>query len=118
MRAAQQALGRQCAVRNVNDNVFTDNRRAVCHINSPDFGNVLYVTVGASMVGGIELTSCKKGEEVKRGDEHGYFAFGGSSAIILFEPGAIKFDDDLVRRSLMPVETLIQVGDSIGTCTK
>ena len=105
-------------MRNENDNVFTDNRRSVCYIKSPQFGNVLYVSVGASMVGSICLTSCKAGEQIKRGDEHGYFAFGGSTNIILFEPGAIKFDSDLERRSLMPVETLIQVGDSIGMCTR
>lgn len=57
--------------------VYTENIRAVTTIDSPIFGKVAYVAIGAMMVGSIILTS-KEGQEVKRLDEHGYFAFGGS----------------------------------------
>lgn len=44
-------------------------------IDSPQFGRVMAVCVGAMMVGSI-LTTVEEGEEVKRGQEFGYFAFG------------------------------------------
>lgn len=45
-------------------------------IDSPRFGRVMAVCVGAMMVGSI-LTTVEEGQEVKRGQEFGYFAFGG-----------------------------------------
>lgn len=56
----------------------------------------------------------KAGETVKRGEELGYFKFGGSTILCLFEPGAMKFDDDLVQNSNAALETLLRVGMSIG----
>ncbi len=44
-------------------------------IDSPQFGRVMAVCVGAMMVGSIE-TTVEQGEHVKRGQEFGYFAFG------------------------------------------
>jgi len=97
--------------------VYTENKRIRTIIHSPAFGDVLYLAVGATMVGKIVLTS-HPGATVKKGDEHGYFAFGGSTILLLFEKGSIKFDDDLVVNSLKPVETLIKMGDRIGVSTK
>lgn len=66
------------------------------------------------MVGSIVFTK-KVNEEVKKGDELGYFAFGGSTIIVLFQHNIIKFDADLIANSLKPIETLIRMGDSIGS---
>lgn len=59
--------------------------------------------------------SQKVGNEFKKGDELGYFSFGGSTCICLFEPGKIKLSDDLVTNSLKPLETLIKMGEILGT---
>ena len=32
-------------------------------------------------------------------DEKGYFDFGGSTVVLVFEPGRIRFDDDLLANS-------------------
>lgn len=53
-------------------------------IESPQFGRVMAVCVGAMMVGSIK-TTVKEGDSVKRGQEFGYFAFGtvfGSGQIL------------------------------------
>jgi len=47
-------------------------------------------------------------------DEIGYFAFGGSTIICIFQKGTIEFDDDLLENSRKQLETLIRVGDSVG----
>jgi len=97
--------------------VYTENKRVVCPMDSPEFGLVTYVTVGATMVGSIHFTTTP-GQTVRKGDEHGYFAFGGSTVLLLFEPGTIEFDEDLLANSQKPIETLVKVGTSIGRATK
>ena len=59
----------------------------------------------------------KVGDEVNKGDEYGYFAFGGSTCICVFEANKIKIDADLKANSIKPLETLIQMGSSIGVAT-
>lgn len=51
---------------------------------------------------------------MKRLDEIGYFAFGGSTIVCLFAKDMIEFDTDLVENSKKHLETLIKVGGSIG----
>jgi phosphatidylserine decarboxylase len=55
--------------------VYGENARKIVPIDSPQFGRVYAVCVGAMMVGSI-ITTVKEGEQVKRGQEFGYFAFG------------------------------------------
>jgi len=98
-------------------NVFGENKRAITEIESPEFGSVCYVTVGATMVGSIVLTT-RAQQQVTKGDEHGYFAFGGSTIILLFQRGRVEWDEDLINNSLQPVETLLKMGQSIGRVPK
>ncbi|KAI9223540.1 phosphatidylserine decarboxylase-domain-containing protein [Blastocladiella britannica] len=93
--------------------VYLENKRAVTYIDSPVFGRVAFVAIGAMMVGSIVQTT-KTGQHVARGDEHGFFAFGGSTVVLLFEPGRIELDADLVANSTRKLETLVRVGMSIG----
>lgn len=93
--------------------VYGENKRVVSTIQSREFGTVSYVAIGAMMVGSIVLTT-EAGQAVERMDEHGYFAFGGSTIVLLFEPGAIVFDEDLVRSSKEQIEMLVKVGMRIG----
>jgi len=96
-----------------NVDVYTENKRLVTTIRSPQFGNVLFIAVGATMVGSIVMTQ-EEGATVKRGDEMGYFAFGGSTILTLFKPNVIQYDEDLLLNSTKPIETLVKVGDRIG----
>ena len=79
------------------------------------FGMVAYVAVGAMMVGSIVLT-VKEGTCVKKGDEIGYFAFGGSTIIVASQN--VVFDQDIINHSQTPIETLVQVGERIGCASK
>jgi len=100
-----------------NVDVYTENKRMKTILKTSEFGEVVYMAIGATMVGSIQLTS-KEGQKYKKGDEHGYFAFGGSTILLFFEPGVIKFDHDLLSNSQKSVETLVKVGDSIGVSTR
>ncbi|KAG9245174.1 phosphatidylserine decarboxylase-like protein [Calycina marina] len=100
------------AIRSALD-VYGENIRVVIPIQSPTLGRVMVICVGAMMVGSTVITR-KTGENVKRAEELGYFKFGGSTILLLFEDGAMQFDDDLVENSNTALETLIRVGMSIG----
>jgi len=95
--------------------VYTENARTVCLLETAHFGKVALVAIGAMMVGSIVLTCRAHGDQpLSRMQEMGYFAFGGSTIVVLFPKGAIRFDEDLVRNSQEQLETLIQVGNSVG----
>ncbi|OCK79385.1 hypothetical protein K432DRAFT_383134 [Lepidopterella palustris CBS 459.81] len=93
--------------------VYGENVRVIVPIDSEVHGRVIVICVGAMMVGSTVITR-KAGEHVKRAEELGYFKFGGSTILLLFEPGVMKFDDDMVENSKSALETLIRVGMSIG----
>ncbi|KAK6919688.1 Phosphatidylserine decarboxylase-related, partial [Dillenia turbinata] len=65
-------------------NVFTENKRVVSMISTKDFGKVAFVAIGATMVGSISFSK-KEGDYAYKGDEFGYFSFGGSTVICVFE---------------------------------
>ncbi|CAD6582059.1 MAG: hypothetical protein ASARMPREDX12_000739 [Alectoria sarmentosa] len=100
------------AIRSALD-VYSENVRVVVPIDSVSHGRVMVICVGAMMVGSTVITR-KPGEEVRRAEELGYFKFGGSTLLVLFEPGAMQFDDDLIDNSNGALETLLRVGMSIG----
>ncbi|SSD58841.1 uncharacterized protein SCODWIG_00602 [Saccharomycodes ludwigii] len=93
--------------------VFGENVRCIIPIESPEFGTLLYIPVGAMMVGSIKLT-CKEGDEIKRGTELGYFKFGGSTVLVVIPKRKVIFDSDLVKNSIDSIETLVKVGMSVG----
>lgn len=66
--------GQPQAIRTTLD-VYGENARKIVPIDSPQFGRVMAVCVGAMMVGSIK-TTVSEGDRVKRGEEFGYFAFG------------------------------------------
>lgn len=74
---------------------------------------VALIAVGAMLVGSIIETK-KEGDVVARGEELGYFAYGGSTVIVVLPPGTTRFDEDLLTNSKNGIETAVRVGDRIG----
>lgn len=94
--------------------ILTQNKRVITEIETDAFGTVLYVEIGATAVGTVKQTF-QPNERVKKGAEKGYFEFGGSCLVLLFEKGVIEFDRDLIRNTERGLETLCRFGDSMGT---
>ncbi len=86
------------------------NRRMLTILDSEQYGKVLFLEVGATNVGSI-IQTYTPDQPVKKGDEKGYFEFGGSALLIFFEPGKITFDTDLVGHDL---EVRCLIGQSLG----
>lgn len=98
-----------------NIKIFTENKRALTEIDSPEFGKVLMLEVGATCVGSFEYTY--EPGPVTKGQEKGYFRFGGSSTITIFEPNRLVLADDLVENSLKNTELYAKIGDLMGRRT-
>ncbi|KAL5564032.1 hypothetical protein UlMin_033779 [Ulmus minor] len=98
-------------------NVFTQNKRVVSVISTAHFGKVAFVAIGATMVGSITFLK-KEGDHVKKGEEFGYFSFGGSTVICVFEKDSIEIDEDLIANSCRSLETLVAVGMKLGVSKK
>jgi len=98
--------------------VFTANTRSVLYMKHTVTGlPVAFVAIGALLVGSIRWTNGgNQGTSVKRREELGYFAYGGSTIVVLFPQGVVTFDEDLLKNSEAspPIETLVKVGYSLG----
>lgn len=94
------------AIRSALD-VYGENVRVIVPIDSAVHGRVMVVCVGAMMVGSTVITR-QAGEKVSRAGELGYFKFGGSTLLLLFEEGTVNFDSDLVENSKGPLETFVR----------
>ena len=90
-----------------------ENKRVVTLIDSPQFGTVGMIEVGATNVGSIRQ-SFVPGRPVRKGDEKGLFAFGGSCVITIFQKNRIRFDADIVAQSEEQLETYAKMGDRLG----
>jgi phosphatidylserine decarboxylase len=96
-----------------NIHIFTENKRAVSRIASPEFGTVAMLEVGATCVGSFDY-SFTPGERVEKAAEKGFFKFGGSSTVTLFERDRIRLADDLVKYSQQGIELYARMGDRMG----
>lgn len=119
---------------NSRTNVFTANKRVVCEIESPSYGRVFLVAIGATCVGSIVIFD-PEGARVelpfepdeekhiecdfsyKKGDNHGEFRFGGSTIILALQEGRAALDEDLLRHSQSddPIECYVRARTRIGT---
>ncbi|MDR2667815.1 MAG: archaetidylserine decarboxylase [Puniceicoccales bacterium] len=88
------------------------NRRFLTRIVS-DSGEVAMVEVGATFVGSVKQCYVP-GVHAKKGDEKGFFALGGSTVVLLFEPGAAVAANDIRHWSGRDVETYVKMGDCIA----
>lgn len=94
---------------------FLDNKRWVTTITSERWGVVTFVEVGATAVGSVVHTA--GAGPVEKGAEKGYFLFGGSTVVVLFEPGRVAFARDLLDQSERGVELYAKMGDLAGRST-
>ena len=92
--------------------IFHRNRRAICQLDTPHFGKIACVEVGALNVASIVQTYAPG--PCARGGEKGYFQFGGSTIVLLFAPGTVAFDDDLVADTAAGLEVHVRTGAGVG----
>lgn len=93
--------------------LYCRNKREVTVFRSENFRDITYVEVGATLVGTIVQTYTP-GSPVNRGDEKGYFKFGGSTVILFLERDAVAVDQDLLKQTALGYEVKVAAGEVIG----
>lgn len=94
------------------EQIFCLNKRSYTLIDTETFGRVAFMEVGAFGVAGIHQTF--SGTRVEKMQEKGYFNFGGSTIVLVFQKNTIEFETDLLENSHKGIETLVQVGETIA----
>lgn len=93
-------------------NFYKTNTREWTVLNTNNFGKVIQVEVGAMLIG--RIVNNHETYIYKKGEEKGYFEFGGSTIVMLFKKGTIRLDDDIYENSKQNIETIVSYGERIG----
>ena len=93
--------------------LFCENKREWSILRSDNFGDVLTIEVGATCVGSI-IQTYSPNSKVNRGDEKGYFKFGGSTTILFLKKGVAKIDEDIIHQTKLGFECAVKLGEHIG----
>ena len=93
--------------------LYCVNKRAVVSFSSKNFGDVVFVEVGATFVGSI-VHSFEVGKPVERGQEAGYFLPGGSLIMMFFKKGEVVPGEEFLKQTEAGFETRVRLGDAIG----
>lgn len=98
--------------------IFMKNERQIAIFNTPQFGKVAMIEVGALAVGKIVQSGYSPQgpfpHKFVKGDEKGYFLFGGSTVIWLVKKGNFKLSADLLQNTARGIETWIPLGDPLN----
>lgn len=92
--------------------IYKENTREYTILRTDAFGEVLMMEVGALMVGKIVNHHGKKC--VLRGEEKGFFQFGGSTIVLLLKKDAVTIDADILENTQNGYETVVKQGERIG----
>jgi phosphatidylserine decarboxylase len=101
----------------VNTNVtgkftLSSNYREVSILQTVNFDDIVFAEVGAMLVGAVRQTNSSM--SFKRGEEKGYFEFGGSTIVLLLKKGIVEIDEDILKMSVRGIEVKVKVGERIG----
>ena len=93
--------------------IFWENKRYVSILENQHIGNIAQLLIGATCVGSVHLTS-KENSSVQKGEEYGYFSFGGSCVITLYSRNKVDFREDLKEQSGKGYESYFKMGENMG----
>ena len=97
--------------------VYWENTREYSILRTANAGDMLQCEIGATMVGSI-IQHYTPETDVKKGQEKGWFKFGGSTVILLFEQGTVQIDQDILENTKRGYETSIHMGERVATVLK
>ena len=93
--------------------IYKENTREYTLLHTSAFGDVLQMEVGALLVG--RISNHKESCMAVRGEEKGFFEYGGSTIIVITEPGRVTPREDLLENTADELETIVLQGQAIGT---
>lgn len=93
-------------------NFYKTNTREYTVMSTNNFGKVIQVEVGAMGIG--RIVNHHQKHKFKKGEEKGYFEFGGSTIVVLVKKSMVKVDKDIITNSEEDIETNVKYGEKIG----
>ncbi|MDR2812226.1 MAG: archaetidylserine decarboxylase [Puniceicoccales bacterium] len=93
--------------------ILFENKRIVSILHSQDVDQFLMVEIGATCVGSI-IQTAEVGRLYFKGEEKGFFCFGGSTIMTIFQKNKIRFAEDLCQNSAKGIEMFAFMGDNMG----
>lgn len=91
--------------------VYSRNHRVCSLLQTKSLGEVLQIEIGALLIGKIHNHPT---DEFAKFEEKGYFRYGGSTIVQLFEAGRMELAEDIVRESGQGIESRVRIGEVIG----
>lgn len=93
--------------------IYKENTREYTVIHTEEFGDIVQMEVGALLVG--KISNHKQGRGmVTRGEEKGFFEYGGSTIIVLTKKDAVVPREDILRNTERGYETKLLQGHTLG----
>ncbi|MBR7165409.1 MAG: phosphatidylserine decarboxylase, partial [Clostridia bacterium] len=92
--------------------IYKTNSREYTLLHTENFGDVVQMEVGALLVG--RIVNYHQNHRFTRGEEKGRFEFGGSTIVLLFEKGSVKFSQEMFDYSQKGWEKKVLMGEKIG----
>lgn len=90
------------------------NERQIILFDTALCDQVAIVMVGALCVGKV-VTTYAPSVLQEKGDRLGYFAFGGSTVVLVFKQGVVAVDPAICQNSVSGNETIVKMGQSVAT---
>jgi phosphatidylserine decarboxylase len=76
-----------------------NQERGLVVIDSPEVGLVAVLPIGMAYVSSVNLTT-EVGAELRKGDQFGYFMFGGSDIVMVFQDRNVVLDAEIGKKYL------------------
>jgi phosphatidylserine decarboxylase precursor len=76
-----------------------NQERGLVVIDSPEVGLVAVLPIGMAYVSSVNLTT-EVGAELRKGDQFGYFMFGGSDIVMVFQDRNVVLDAEVGKKYL------------------
>lgn len=92
--------------------IYKENAREYTVLHTDTFGDMIMMEVGALLVG--KIVNHHGTASVKRGQEKGFFQFGGSTVVLLLKKDTVTIDTDILENSAQGIETVVRFGEKIG----
>lgn len=96
-----------------NYNIYKRNAREYTILHTKNFDDVIQIEVGALMIG--KIVNLHENYIFSKGEEKGYFEFGGSTIVLLIKKDVVDIDKEFFENTRLNLETIVKYGERIGT---
>lgn len=92
--------------------IYKQNTREYVELATEAFGTLILMEVGALLVG--RIVNHPVAGAVEKGQEKGYFQYGGSTIVVLARKDALEVDEALLEASARGEETQVRYGQGVA----